>query len=141
MNVSFFEDGGDDDDLLIMAASSAEKALAAASHSNAEPTTWSVPLGTQADTCAPPPASYLSVLKSTFGHNEFRPCQWQIIRNVLVEKRDQCIVMATGYGKSLCYQFPAVYSGGLTVVVSPLISLMEDQVFGLEQVFHFRNSV
>ncbi|CAG0918253.1 unnamed protein product [Notodromas monacha] len=83
--------------------------------------------------CEPPTDDHLRVLKSTFGHHQFRPYQWKIIHNVLVAKRDQCIIMATGYGKSLCYQFPAVYSEGLTVVISPLISLMEDQVMALTQ--------
>ena len=50
----------------------------------------------------------------------------------MVERRDQCVVMATGYGKSLTYQFQAVYQDRLTIVISPLISLMEDQVLGLQ---------
>jgi superfamily II DNA helicase RecQ len=84
--------------------------------------------------CPGPSAQHLAILKSTFGLDGFRPGQWRIIYNVLVAKRDQCVVMATGYGKSLCYQYPAVCAKGLTVVVSPLISLMEDQVFRLEKV-------
>uniref|UniRef100_A0A1B0D8Z1 DNA 3'-5' helicase n=1 Tax=Phlebotomus papatasi TaxID=29031 RepID=A0A1B0D8Z1_PHLPP len=78
------------------------------------------------------PSVYLSVLRSKFGHSDFRPMQWRIIRSVLCDKRDNFAVMATGYGKSLCYQFPSVYTGQLTLVVSPLISLMEDQVSALE---------
>lgn len=58
--------------------------------------------------------------------------QWKIINEVLNHKQDICVVMATGYGKSLCYQFPSLYTGGTTVVISPLISLMEDQVTKLE---------
>ena len=53
-------------------------------------------------------------------------------RSVMVERRDQCVVMATGYGKSLTYQFQAVYQDRLTIVISPLISLMEDQVLSLQ---------
>ena len=58
--------------------------------------------------------------------------QWDIIENTL-EGRDQLAVMATGYGKSLCFQFPPIYKNGLTLCVSPLISLMEDQVIKLRQ--------
>ena len=53
-------------------------------------------------------------------------------RSVMVERRDQCVVMTTGYGKSLPYQFQAVYQDRLTIVISPLISLMEDQVLSLQ---------
>ncbi|KFM69974.1 Werner syndrome ATP-dependent helicase, partial [Stegodyphus mimosarum] len=54
--------------------------------------------------------------------------QWKIIHSVLVQHKDVSAVMATGYGKSLCYQYPAIYSNKPVVVISPLISLMEDQV-------------
>eukprot|EP00057_Strongylocentrotus_purpuratus_P011614 XP_011666088.1 PREDICTED: Werner syndrome ATP-dependent helicase [Strongylocentrotus purpuratus] len=57
--------------------------------------------------------------------------QWKIIHSILKNRRDQCVVMATGYGKSLCYQFPSVFTGGVSIVISPLISLMEDQVQAL----------
>lgn len=78
-----------------------------------------------------PSENHLLVLQESFGHTAFRPMQWKIIHTVL-QGHDNCVVMATGYGKSLCYQFPAVYSGGIAVVVSPLISLMEDQVLSLK---------
>ena len=72
------------------------------------------------------------VLKQTFGHSEFLPPQADIIGRVLAGK-DALAVMPTGGGKSLCYQLPAVMFDGLTVVVSPLIALMEDQVRQLRQ--------
>src|SRR5215212_6203418 len=66
-------------------------------------------------------------LQNLFGLDEFRPSQREVIEDVLAG-RDVLCVMPTGAGKSLCYQLPAAITNGLTIVVSPLISLMEDQV-------------
>ena len=76
-------------------------------------------------------ARLLGLLSETFGHPAFRPGQEPVVRAVAAG-RDTLVVMPTGAGKSLCYQLPALYRDGLTVVVSPLIALMRDQVDALQ---------
>ena len=73
----------------------------------------------------------LEILTNVFGHEQFRPFQETIINHIL-KRQDALIVLPTGGGKSLCYQLPALMFEGVTVVVSPLISLMQDQVMQLQ---------
>ena len=84
----------------------------------------------------PAPSWHLAELRETirrhWGFTEFRPLQQEAMTAVL-DGRDSLVVMPTGGGKSLCYQAPAVLRGGTTVVISPLISLMKDQVDGLTE--------
>jgi ATP-dependent DNA helicase RecQ len=79
-----------------------------------------------------PDADLLTPLRRYWGYSSFRPLQEQIVRSLLAG-HDTCVVMPTGGGKSLCYQLPALVSDRTTVVISPLIALMQDQAAQLAQ--------
>ncbi len=71
------------------------------------------------------------ILKEVFGFNSFRPLQESVVDSIL-NKQDVLMILPTGGGKSLCYQLPALLMDGITVVVSPLLALMQDQVMSLK---------
>ena len=114
-------------------------------HSSFTPVDSQPPLSARADnsiatsvrkvrspTRVPISADLPQLLHHHFGFREFRPYQQPIVESVLA-RRDTLVIMSTGAGKSLCYQLPALVFTGLTVVISPLISLMQDQVAHLAQ--------
>ena len=103
---SLFDD--DDDDLLM--ASMAEEPEIIKTKDKADEDSYEA-LG-----LVPPTEEQEKVLRSRFGHSEFKPLQWRIIRSTMVDKADQCVVMSTGYGKSLCYQFQTEYEDMVVIV-------------------------
>jgi RecQ family ATP-dependent DNA helicase len=80
-----------------------------------------------------PKIKYTEYLENTFGYTEFREKQLEIIKYIIEEKQDICAILPTGYGKSICYQLPALILNKPSIVISPLISLMEDQRINLRK--------
>jgi ATP-dependent DNA helicase, RecQ family len=76
---------------------------------------------------------YNSILNKYFGYKELKPKQFEIINKIVNEKRDVSAILATGFGKSICYQLPYLITGKNVIIVSPLLSLMEDQKNKLEK--------
>ena len=74
----------------------------------------------------------LETLEHYFGHSAFRPLQEEVV-DAILDKQDVLMILATGGGKSLCYQLPTLLMEGITVVVSPLLALMHDQVVALQE--------
>lgn len=135
--MDFVDEDWTENDLLLLDAAAAQE-VASNSNSLQEPHTHASSdsqlqqlIGNCFDDDDEAQLEHLECLKSKFKHSSFRAKQWDIIK-AIKEKRDVCAVMATGYGKSLCYQFPAVYSNRMSLVISPLIALMQAQVIDLQ---------
>ena len=88
---------------------------------------------TEYDLAADPAGAVPSFMNRVFGFRQFRPGQEEILESVL-SGEDALVIMPTGGGKSICYQIPAFLRPGLTLVISPLIALMKDQVDSLRVV-------
>ena len=124
---SILEFHDDDDDDLLVAVEDCESASEVELKDKADEDSYEA-LGV-----SPPSASEERCLKDQFGLTKFKPLQWKIVRSVMVDRKDQAVIMSTGYGKSLTYQlFRTMYEDKTVIVVSPLISLMEDHVLPLQ---------
>jgi len=73
-----------------------------------------------------------TLLKTIYGYDDFREKQYEII-NKVISGEDICAVLPTSFGKSLCYQIPAIYLDKPAIIISPLISLMDDQKMNLDE--------
>jgi DNA topoisomerase-3 len=113
-------------------AASHASVSAIAANSPAPPATSHQPPAPGAPSPQPPATDLPALLQTAFGFSAFRRGQQEVCQAV-VEGRDVLLVMPTGAGKSLCYQLPGIARGGTTLVISPLIALMEDQVAKLKQ--------
>ena len=80
------------------------------------------------------------ILLDIYGYENFRERQYEII-NKIINKQDICAILPTGHGKSLTFQIPAIYTEKVVIVISPLISLMEDQRLSLEKLNYHRHSI
>ena len=107
MDDSLFDDDADgfgDDDLLDLCTQNDLEATNPKSDSPKTDDPKTDNPTTDADDDTSPTSEMLTCLRTNFGHSSFKPLQWSTVRSVMTERRDQCVVMATGYGKSLIYQ-------------------------------------
>ena len=72
-------------------------------------------------------SEYNKILKKYWNYDSLKPTQYEIIKKMLIDKKDVCAILATGFGKSICYQLPHLISSKSIIVISPLIALMYEQ--------------